>query len=81
MDPADSPLEGSPGRDRAPNLAQHWMLQLRVATPLECNVTVFFLQEAADCTSLAIAQIKPASSRAIAAVITVGSFPARASAR
>ena len=34
-----------------------------------------------SCTCLAIAQTKPANSRAIAAVISVGSFPARASRR
>jgi hypothetical protein len=37
--------------------------------------------QVADCACLAIAQTKPDSSRAIAAVITVGSFPARASLR
>ena len=48
---------------------------------LEVQPLLFCDQEAAVCTCFAIAQMKPASSRAIAAVITVGSFPARASAR
>jgi hypothetical protein len=51
-----------------------------IATPWSKTVTLC-VQEAADCICLAIAQMKPTSSRAIAAVITVGSFPARASAR
>jgi hypothetical protein len=37
--------------------------------------------QVADCACLAIAQTKPDNSRAIAAVITVGSLPARASLR
>ena len=39
------------------------------------------VQVAMGCSCLAIAQMKPDSSRAIAAVITVGCFPARASLR
>jgi hypothetical protein len=38
-------------------------------------------QARVGCACLAIAQTKPASSRAIAAVTTVGGFPARANLR
>ena len=76
------PMQGFSCRDRAPSLAQHWVYCCVVRFSLrQLPLSVSAVQVAVGCTCLAIAQMKPDSSRAIAAVITVGSFPARASLR
>ena len=72
---------------------RRWLAGLRFEHAVRCVVTygdfpwsvfrlsVRALQGAVGCACLAIAQTKPASSRAIAAVTTVGGFPARANLR
>src|SRR6266481_3714244 len=80
-DPADSGCEGSPDRDRAPSLAQQQRVRWFAGASLWMRSRVSSDQPAAGGTRRAMAQMKPASSRAIAAVTTLAGLPLRASLR
>jgi hypothetical protein len=80
LEPADSTSEGSPGRDRASSLAQLWICCCLLMSSVKHGLLLLFADHLAG-VCLAIAQIKPESSRAIAAMTTFGSLPARRSMR